>query len=353
MAWIESHQSLRQHPKVHRLRKALGVSLPAAIGHLHCLWWWALDYAAKGDLTEIEPETIADACAWEGDPIALVSALTAAGFLDDHEDRLAIHDWDEYAGRLIDLREHQARRQGLHRDSTLKQAIRDRDGDGCRYCAVSVDWKDRKGAKGGTYDHLIPHGPNTLENVVVACRSCNSRKNQRTPEQAGMSLLQVGSRTGVEHLLQKSDKSTLPNPTVPNSTVPNSTRVGSRGGLKGGGGEEASSPSPQQTPEQFSKLSELPGFNRRNHSKAYENIETACAEAGVSVNDVVDSFAPYYRAQRFKHGWKDPVKALAQTVHIEIGKILRPKAYQKPKDNLERLKELERGASRGRPIQSI
>ena len=34
-----------------KLARRLGVSLPAAIGHLHLLWWWAMDYAQDGDLT--------------------------------------------------------------------------------------------------------------------------------------------------------------------------------------------------------------------------------------------------------------------------------------------------------------
>jgi hypothetical protein len=61
MAWLESHQDLRDHPKTARLRRRLGVSLPAAIGHLHLLWWWALTYADDGDLSGYDPDVIADA----------------------------------------------------------------------------------------------------------------------------------------------------------------------------------------------------------------------------------------------------------------------------------------------------
>jgi hypothetical protein len=51
MAWIKSEQALASHPKVHLLAKDLGISVPQAVGHLHLLWWWALDYADDGDLT--------------------------------------------------------------------------------------------------------------------------------------------------------------------------------------------------------------------------------------------------------------------------------------------------------------
>jgi hypothetical protein len=42
-----------------------------------------------------------------------------------------------------------------------------------------------------TIDHVVPRylGGKTLwENVVSACRSCNTRKGNRTPQQAGMRL---------------------------------------------------------------------------------------------------------------------------------------------------------------------
>ena len=34
--------------------------------------------------------------------------------------------------------------------------VRWRDGDACRYCGKVVNWADRKGGKGGTYDHRMP-----------------------------------------------------------------------------------------------------------------------------------------------------------------------------------------------------
>jgi hypothetical protein len=82
-----------------------------------------------------------------------------------------------------------SRKQALFRDAELREAIRKRDRNMCRYCAVKVRWHDRKGPGGGTYDHVDPEGPNSLENVVVACRGCNSSKKDRTPQRAGMILL--------------------------------------------------------------------------------------------------------------------------------------------------------------------
>jgi len=104
MAWIESHQSLAQHPKTRRLARALEVSLPTAIGHLHLLWWWTLDYAEDGELVRYTPEDIADACQWEGDAITLWEGLISSGFVDANEGKGCVHDWDDYAGKLVERR---------------------------------------------------------------------------------------------------------------------------------------------------------------------------------------------------------------------------------------------------------
>ena len=65
-----------------------------------------------------------------------------------------------------------------------KKAVLWRDRYTCQYC----------GQKGGelTVDHVLPKsrgGKSTWDNLVAACRSCNLRKGDRTPEEAGMRLL--------------------------------------------------------------------------------------------------------------------------------------------------------------------
>lgn len=111
MAWIESHQELARHPKTRKLARALDISIAAAIGHLHLLWWWALDYAQDGSLARYDASDIAQAVLWDGDPQAFVDAMLEVRFLDRiGHDSLAIHDWDDYAGRLIDKRRQNAER---------------------------------------------------------------------------------------------------------------------------------------------------------------------------------------------------------------------------------------------------
>jgi hypothetical protein len=117
MAWIESHQELGRHPKTRRLARLLNVSLPCVVGHLHFFWWWALDYACGGDVTRFETGDLADGALWEGDPGVFVEALIGAGFLDQAENGdLRVHDWDEYAGRLLDQRKANAEKQKRWRE---------------------------------------------------------------------------------------------------------------------------------------------------------------------------------------------------------------------------------------------
>ena len=116
MAWIESHQSLATHRKTMALEAALSVTTPQAVGHLHLLWWWALDNAPTGDLTHITDAVVARVCQWPGDAMAFVTALTDCGFLD--RSPRAIHDWDDYAGKLLRQRQANAARQRAFRDKT-------------------------------------------------------------------------------------------------------------------------------------------------------------------------------------------------------------------------------------------
>ncbi|OQX91744.1 MAG: HNH endonuclease [candidate division Zixibacteria bacterium 4484_95] len=71
---------------------------------------------------------------------------------------------------------------------TRKNIIK-RDGYRCQYCGKKVSQM--------TVDHVIPKnlgGRDIWENLVAACPECNNRKGQRTPEQAGLSLIRKPRR---------------------------------------------------------------------------------------------------------------------------------------------------------------
>ena len=62
-----------------------------------------------------------------------------------------------------------------------RRAVFARDGHRCQYCGATAE----------NIDHVIPRsrgGPHTWENVVAACRPCNSRKQDRFLEDSGMKL---------------------------------------------------------------------------------------------------------------------------------------------------------------------
>jgi 5-methylcytosine-specific restriction endonuclease McrA len=69
--------------------------------------------------------------------------------------------------------------------------IYERDGHRCQYCGKKFDKKLLN------FDHVIPRdmgGSTTWENIVCACIDCNTRKQNRTPAQAGMKLLKKPKR---------------------------------------------------------------------------------------------------------------------------------------------------------------
>ena len=66
-----------------------------------------------------------------------------------------------------------------YRVAVNRRTVFARDGSRCQYCGAAAE----------NLDHVIPRskgGPHTWENVVAACRRCNTRKEDRLPHEAGM-----------------------------------------------------------------------------------------------------------------------------------------------------------------------
>jgi len=87
-----------------------------AIGHLHLLWWWTLEYRMDGVLTDLNDAEIAEAAEYQGDPKRFVNALVEAKLIDRGDGVLAVHDWFDFCGEVV--------RKRLHRlqDKRLKSA---------------------------------------------------------------------------------------------------------------------------------------------------------------------------------------------------------------------------------------
>lgn len=66
-----------------------------------------------------------------------------------------------------------------------RRTVMARDNYTCQYCGATP------GRGQLTLDHILPRsrgGLTTWDNVVTACRACNLRKGDRTPDEAGMTL---------------------------------------------------------------------------------------------------------------------------------------------------------------------
>lgn len=112
MAWIESHQEIGNHPKTRKAARLAGTTVPTMVGHLHLIWHWALGFAQEGDLSGYEPWQVEDAAMWDGAEGALFDALQRAGFIDANNDGICtLHDWHDYAGKLIERRRADAARK--------------------------------------------------------------------------------------------------------------------------------------------------------------------------------------------------------------------------------------------------
>ena len=122
MIWLPVHTDLPRHIKLKRFSQLLKIKQAHAVGHLVMLWLWALEIAPKGSLEAFTDAEIAEAAGWtRRDKGQFVYALMEAGFLDvDYR----IHDWEDYAGDLLDRRERERLRKQAQR---LKQRQKRRE----------------------------------------------------------------------------------------------------------------------------------------------------------------------------------------------------------------------------------
>ena len=101
MAWISVHESI-VGDKLRNLRKRLNCSQWEAVGLLCSLWLWGLKNARPDGLIPFaDRRDIADELAGTsaGSSISTeqaVDALIAAGWIDETENGLSLHDWDEW-----------------------------------------------------------------------------------------------------------------------------------------------------------------------------------------------------------------------------------------------------------------
>jgi len=77
-----------------------------------------------------------------------------------------------------------------------------RDGYCCQYCGRHRS--ELRGRQFLTREHILPlsrGGGNTWDNVVTSCSTCNNRKGNRLPEEAGLTLLSKPREPNHVHLV--------------------------------------------------------------------------------------------------------------------------------------------------------
>ena len=121
MAWIELHQSIWTHKKTYLMAAELDLDEIYVAAHMVKLWTWALDNAQDGDLSGLPHKVIAYGAGWKGDPGKFVSAAIKSGWLDEEGATLFIHDWDDYAGKLMERRAAERDRSRRRRAENKKK----------------------------------------------------------------------------------------------------------------------------------------------------------------------------------------------------------------------------------------
>lgn len=122
------------------------------------------------------------------EPLSVVPARRAACLVIAEKAELVAHDGHEFRAERLSvpsptvIRLRYTVRVPFHRRTALsRRAVFARDDHSCQYCGASAD----------SIDHIMPRsrgGQHVWENVAAACRPCNLRKRDRTPEEAHMRL---------------------------------------------------------------------------------------------------------------------------------------------------------------------
>lgn len=178
--WFRGGDTLTTHPLMIRLlevcdgdhllkNEAKGVLADlVSISAAHATDYWV----GYGAVSQIAP----------GREKIVIENLCAAGLLfreEGPEGRPMLRIVDDptlYHIRLKEEMEIDRRRAKDKQNPELLITVRVRDGDQCRWCKKTVDWRDRRSARGATYDSLNGHRESTPETLVVACRGCNSKR---------------------------------------------------------------------------------------------------------------------------------------------------------------------------------
>lgn len=185
MTWLKGSDSATNNPIVLApLAWQPDPGWPADGGNLHLMLYGLVQKCAtisaqQGTDYVVEDGVVAGA-AHSPDWRVLADLAARAGYWDRLEDDTGYLLVDD-SEHLFHIRLQSEIRWERDRKSDIANPnwtvpVRLRDGDGCRFCANIVNWKDRYG-RGGTYDHRVPgQRAETVDDLRVACKMCNSKR---------------------------------------------------------------------------------------------------------------------------------------------------------------------------------
>ena len=184
MPWLKVSDTAAQHRIVWRALEIPGASMQSMWSLFGQVLALAVEAAAFKTDYVVERGSILK---FTGTPDAaqkFIADATFCGYLTGEvpldDGRIAyrlVEDEDLFHMRRREEIDWENRRRNDTRNGALIVPIRARDGDACRWCGHVVYWGDQRGGRGATYDHLRPGVPaETPEDMVVACRSCNSSR---------------------------------------------------------------------------------------------------------------------------------------------------------------------------------
>lgn len=157
MGWVRYNDDFHDDPKV----AAIMDGCPEALAlHLLASTWTARN-RRQGFVPAVLTRRLVGP---NGD--AWAAALVAAGLWDVVDGGWRFHDWNQHRGGYWPW--ERPNRPGIA--ASIRDAVFRRDGHMCQACDATRDL---------TLDHIVPYshgGPDTVDNLRVLCRSCNSSR---------------------------------------------------------------------------------------------------------------------------------------------------------------------------------
>lgn len=203
--WIPMRLDLHEDPAVIHMSELLGCEEDLIVGYLHRIWSWASRQTETGQIPNLKVSSLKRVANPE-----FLNAMLSAEWLIETDGGLEFPNFDRWLGnsakkRILDSRRKrisrasesvgktsEKKRTSVRIPSALRRTIEVRDSETCQYCgARKGDPREPEGKVSISIDHVIPvsaGGPTSEENLVVACSSCNRRKSNRTPAEAGLEL---------------------------------------------------------------------------------------------------------------------------------------------------------------------